>query len=167
MKFPLIIATAALITGVSAFAPPSFAARKTTSLNLFGGQKESGGEGKGPMAGMAQQMEMFKKAQEIASKKKEIDDEVAKLDIKGKSENEKVVASVKIIPGTNPMNPAPDFQVAAIDIDDDFFEESSTEDLGKAVVESIQDGEKNAIASMNEKYLILTEDLQKMMPQQQ
>lgn len=164
MKFSLIVA-AALLTGAIAFAPPSIVTRKNTSLNLFGGQKD-GGEGKNPMAGMAQQMEMFKKAQEIAAKKKEIDSEVAKLDIKGKSENEKVVASVKIVPGTNPMSPTPDFQVTAIDIDDDFFESSPTEDLGKSVVESIQDGEKNAIAGMNEKYAILSEDLQKMMPQQ-
>mmetsp|Transcript_14283 Transcript_14283/g.20108 ORF Transcript_14283/g.20108 Transcript_14283/m.20108 type:complete len:174 (-) Transcript_14283:2336-2857(-) len=164
MKLSLAI-TAALVSSSSAFAPAFVGKTSTTALNLFGsGKKEGGEEGaKGPMAGMKEQMEMFKKAQEIAAKKKEIDAEVAKLDITGNSENGKVTSTVKIIPGTNPMSPTPDFSVAAINFDDAFFDEASPEDLSSAAVEAIRDGEKNAIEAMNEQYAALATDLQGMM----
>lgn len=164
MKLSLAI-TAALVTGSSAFAP-TFVGKSTTALNLFGSGKKKEGDGAagaGPMAGMAQQMELFKKAQEIAGKKKSIDAEVAKLDIIGKSENEKVTSTVKIIPGSNPMSPAPDFAVSSIDFDDEYFESASVEDLSAAVVESVRAGEKEAIEAMNEKYAVLANDLQGMM----
>ncbi|MEM7675421.1 MAG: hypothetical protein AAF449_05395, partial [Myxococcota bacterium] len=62
-----------LAIGATAFSP-SPAARQTSQLNLFGGgggaKPDAGGN---QQPGMMQQMAMFKKAQEIAQKKKEIE----------------------------------------------------------------------------------------------
>lgn len=165
MKLSLCVTVTAMASSASAFSP-SFVGTKATALNLFGSGSKPEGDaaGKaGPMAGMKEQMEMFKKAQEIASKKKTIDAEVAKLDITGASENGKVTSTVKIIPGSNPMSPAPDFSVTAINFDDDFFESAAPEDLSTSAVEAVREGEKKAIEEMNAKYASLASDLQGMM----
>lgn len=152
-----IISAALLITGASAFAP-SYKSTTSTSLNLFGGKKEGGGD-KGGMGGMMDQLAMFKKAQEIAKKKTELDNEIAKMDIIGSAADGKVKVTVQYVPAQLPVNPSPGYDAVKIDIDDDYFNEASGADLGTALVEALRDGETAATKIVAEKYQTLDKEL--------
>ncbi|KAI2514059.1 hypothetical protein MHU86_443 [Fragilaria crotonensis] len=108
-----VLAFTFLVSSAAAFAPSQIACRSdasATALNLFGGKKE-GGDNKGAMGGMMDQLAMFKKAQEIATKKQAIEKELQLLTFDGKSSNEKVAVSMKYMPSLNPMDPQPEFEV--------------------------------------------------------
>ncbi|GFH45058.1 hypothetical protein CTEN210_01532 [Chaetoceros tenuissimus] len=156
-----VISVALLASGASAFAP-SINARtsSTTSLNLFGGKKSGGDEGKGgPMGGMMDQLAMFKKAQEIAKKKNDLDKEIAQMDIIGSAADGKIKVTVQYVPAQLPANPSPGYDATKIDIDEDYLSEVSCEDLNAALVEALRDGETAATKVVAEKYQSLDKEL--------
>lgn len=156
-----VISVALLASGASAFAP-SINARtsSTTSLNLFGGKKSGGDEGKGgPMGGMMDQLAMFKKAQEIAKKKNDLDKEIAQMDIIGSAADGKIKVTVQYVPAQLPANPSPGYDTTTIDIDEDYLSEVSCEDLGAALVDALRDGETAATKIVAEKYQSLDKEL--------
>ena len=158
-----IFSTALLVTSASAFAPSQNArTTSTTSLNLFGGKKAGGDDKGGPMGGMGgmmDQLAMFKKAQEIAKKKQEIDQEIAKMEIVGKAADGKIKVTVQYIPAQLPTNPAPGYDATAVDIDEEFLKEVSSEDLSTALVDALRDAETSATAVVAEKYKALDAEL--------
>jgi hypothetical protein len=84
-----------LLSQSSSFTPSNkVASRPTTALGLFGNPKD--GDSKGP--GMMDQLAMFKKAQEMAQKKKQLDEELKKMDFTGKGADGKVTGSFKFVP---------------------------------------------------------------------
>lgn len=157
-----VLAAACLVSAATAFSPTPMNAKSTTALNLFGGKKE-GGEKAGPMGGMMDQLAMFKKAQEIATKKKEIEEELKLLDFEASSENEKVSVTMKYIPSANPMDPQPDFEVTKFDFDDEWFESAAPEQLSSSIGEAYRAGIKATMLGSEEKFKVLAEDLQAMM----
>uniref|UniRef100_A0A7S2XNJ3 Nascent polypeptide-associated complex subunit alpha-like UBA domain-containing protein n=1 Tax=Attheya septentrionalis TaxID=420275 RepID=A0A7S2XNJ3_9STRA len=161
MKLSIISSVLFLTAGASAFAPVSQQSRTATSLNLFGGKKGADGAPKAP--GMMDQLGMLKKAQEIASKKQKLDQELKVLEFAGTGADGKVTATVVYAPGTNPMNPLPSYDLKAIDIDEAYLESASVEDLSAAVKAAIQSGEEATIKAVNEKMMVLQEDLAGMM----
>lgn len=92
MKISLI---AFFLVGTNAFSPLVSIKKSSTSLNLFGG---GGGnkDGGAKKPNMMDQLGMFKKAQEIAQKKKNIENELAKIDYTGTAADGKVTATVKV-----------------------------------------------------------------------
>mmetsp|Transcript_36278 Transcript_36278/g.48616 ORF Transcript_36278/g.48616 Transcript_36278/m.48616 type:complete len:174 (+) Transcript_36278:49-570(+) len=160
MKLSIIVA-AALIANASAFTPTFTRTSPTTSqttLNLFGGKKEGGGD-KAP--GMMDQLAMLKKAQEIATKKASLDKELATLDITGEAADGKVKCSVKYIPAQMPNSPEPYFDATGFDIDESYLESTSCDDLSAAVKAAYLDGETKCTEAVAEKYKVLQEDLGK------
>lgn len=157
----LVIVSALLASQVSAFTAslPSIRQRSTTSsaLNLFGGGGGGGGDKKGP--GMMDQLAMLKKAQEVATKKKKLDDELAKMEFVGESEGGKVKAHLKYVPSTNPMDPNPDYEVVSFDFDDDFYESSEPSDIAASVKVAIEEGVKTTNEAVVEKYSTLQADV--------
>jgi DNA-binding protein YbaB len=150
------------ISSVSAFAPSSTPtiASTTTSLNLFGGKKEGGGDAKaGGMGGMMDQLAMFKKAQEIAKKKQDLDQDIAAMDIIGSSADGKIKITVQYVPAQLPANPSPGYDATKIDIDEDYLNEVSCEDLSAALVEGIRNGETKANEVVAEKYKSLESEM--------
>ena len=161
-----ITTSIALLCSVKAFIPNSFTPRTVskTELNLFGGKKEGGDDkGKGGMGGMMDQLAMFKKAQEIAQKKNGLDKELAEMDIFGTAADGKIKVSVKYIPAQLPQNPSPGYDAVNVDIDEDYLNEVSCEDLSSALVDAIRDGETVAAKLVAEKYQILDRELGQMM----
>lgn len=105
------------------------------------------------------QLAMFKKAQEMAQKKKKLDEELQAMPFEGVSADGKVKASFKYVPNTNPMDPNPEYEPVNFDFDDDFFESSSPEELAAAAKEAIQSGIDNTNKAVAEKYSVLQTDL--------
>lgn len=68
--------------------------RSSTLLHLFGGGNKDGGAAKKP--NMLDQLSLFKKAQEIAQKKKDIENDLAKVDYTGTTADGKVTATIKV-----------------------------------------------------------------------
>lgn len=159
MKFSLII-SALLSAQAFAFTSPSAQPSKT-SLNLFGGGNKGGGQAKGP--GMMDQLAMFKKAQEMAQKKKELDNELSQMSFSGSSSDGKVKGSFKYIPNTNPLDPNPEYEPQNFEFDDEFFASASTEELATAIKEAIQDGIEDTNNAVAEKYAVLQADLMAVM----
>ena len=155
MKLSVICASLC-IANAYAFAPSPMNTRQNISLNLFGGKKE-GGENKGP--GMMDQLAMFKKAQELATKKKKLDEELAQMDIVGEAAEGNIKINVKYLPAQMPMSPTPGYDVAGVDIDEAYLNDVSSEDLSKALVDAIRDGETKASEAVADKYKALQEDL--------
>mmetsp|Transcript_13372 Transcript_13372/g.19121 ORF Transcript_13372/g.19121 Transcript_13372/m.19121 type:complete len:178 (-) Transcript_13372:214-747(-) len=136
----------------------------TSTLNLFGGKKnDGGGQDKGPMGGMMDQLAMFKKAQEIAKMKGELDKELAAMDIIGVAADGKVKVTVKYVPAQLPVNPSPGYDAVGVEIDEDFLNETASADLGPAVVEALRDGETRATVAVGEKYKSLEAELASIM----
>ncbi|CAB9524278.1 expressed unknown protein [Seminavis robusta] len=148
---------ALLATAANAFAPNSCRTTQssTTALNLFGAKKE-GGE-KGP--GLMDQMAMFKKAQEMASKKQKLDAELQKENFGGESSNGKVKSSLKFVPVKNPMDPNPDYEATGFEFDDEFFESATPDELSAAITESLMNGIAKTNQAVAEKYAVLQKDL--------
>lgn len=108
---------------------------------------------------MMDQLAMFKKAQEIAKKKQELDVEIAKMDIIGSAADGNVKVTVQYVPAQLPVNPSPGYDATKIDIDADYFEGVSGEDLGQALVDALRDGETSATKIVAEKYQSLDKEL--------
>jgi len=133
----------------------------TTSLNLFGGKKEGGKpEGGG---GMMDQLAMFKKAQEIAQQKNKLDDELKDMDIIGSGADGKIKVTIKYSPAQMPTSPSPGYDAIAIDIDEGYLGEVSSEELSEQVVVALRDGETRATEIVTEKYKSLEASLQGIM----
>lgn len=161
MKLSIISATI-LLTGASAFAPSStsrITTTTTTSLHLFGGKKEGKDSGNNPMGGMMDQLAMFKKAQEIAKKKSELDKEIAAMDIIGSAADGKIKITVQYVPAQLPVNPSPGYDAVNVDIDEDYLNQVSSEDLSAALVEAIRSGEAKANEVVAEKYKSLEAEM--------
>ncbi len=158
MKIP-ILSTGLLMACASAFVPSSTTRITPTSLNLFGGKKEGGDGGGNPMGGMMDQLAMFKKAQEIAKKKQELDNEIAEMDIIGTAADGKIKVTVQYVPAQLPVNPSPGYDAKKIDIDEDYLNEVSSEDLSTALVEAIRSGETKANEVVAEKYKTLEAEM--------
>mmetsp|Transcript_7119 Transcript_7119/g.17863 ORF Transcript_7119/g.17863 Transcript_7119/m.17863 type:complete len:166 (+) Transcript_7119:125-622(+) len=152
------------IGGASAFAPnPTTIASSSaaTTLNLFGGGSQEGGEKK-LGGGMMDQLAMFKKAQEMAKKKNQLDDELAAENFTGKSADGQVTVSCSFSPSKNPMDPQPDYQATKFDFDADWFEGASPEDIGAAVKEALMDGIEVTNEAVKQKYSLLEEDIKNL-----
>eukprot|EP00558_Chaetoceros_sp_UNC1202_P007228 CAMPEP_0197247488 /NCGR_PEP_ID=MMETSP1429-20130617/29226_1 /TAXON_ID=49237 /ORGANISM="Chaetoceros sp., Strain UNC1202" /LENGTH=173 /DNA_ID=CAMNT_0042708405 /DNA_START=69 /DNA_END=590 /DNA_ORIENTATION=- len=157
-----ILSTVLLISSASAFAPSiNSSPASSTSLNLFGGKKE-GGEG-GGMGGMMDQLAMFKKAQEIAKKKADLDKDIAAMDIIGSAADGKIKVTVQYVPAQLPVNPSPGYDTTSIDIDEEYLAGVSSEDLSAALVDALRDGETSATKIVAEKYQSLDKELSGIM----
>jgi len=106
---------------------------------------------------------MFKKAQELAQKKKKLDDELANETIMGTAADGNIEITVKYIPPQLPANPTPGYEAAAVNINEEYLSQVSSEDLSVALVEAIRDGEKKATERVGEKYKELEEDMKGIM----
>jgi hypothetical protein len=149
--------------GASAFAPilPTTTLTSSTTatqLNLFGGggAKKAGGGG---APNMMDQLAMFKKAQEMASKKKKLDEELSKETFVGTSENGKVTGKFKFVPIQSPMDPNPDIDCIGFDFDSEWYESAAPEDIGTAATEVYKSGVDATNKAMMEKYEVLQNDL--------
>lgn len=165
MKFSLILSVA-LLARLNAFSPVSQSRQQvvtTTSLNLFGGNKEGGDEKKGP--GMMDQIAMFKKAQEIATKKKKLDEELQKEDFTGAAPDDTVTAHLKFVPVSNPMDPNPDYEATRFDFDDAFYDSATAEELSSAITEALKDAYQKTNLKVAETYQSLQTDLMDVMGQ--
>jgi DNA-binding protein YbaB len=158
-----ILSTALLISGASAFAPSHNARTTSTSLNLFGGKKEGGGDGGGGMGGMMDQLAMFKKAQEIAKKKQDLDQQIAEMEIIGSAADGNIKVTVQYVPAQMPANPSPGYDAVAIDIDEAYLNDVSSEDLSTSLVEALRNGEESATKVVAEKYQSLDKELSGML----
>lgn len=162
-----ICSAALLVASASAFSPSiSRSAAQTSSsssaLHLFGGgNKGEGGEAKGP--GMMDQLAMFKKAQEVAKKKADLDKELQQTDIVGAAAEDKIKVTVKYMPAQLPVNPNPGYDVVAIDIDEGYLADAACDDLNEALVEGIRAAETKATEMVAEKYQALQNDMAEML----
>lgn len=147
------------LSAATAFAPQlSTSPQHTaTQLNLFGGGAKKDGEKKGP--GMMDQLAMLKKAQEMATKKNKLDQELAAMDFEGSSADGMVKASFKYVPSKNPMDPTPEYDAIKFEFDDAWYEGASTEDLNAGVKEAIMDGMAAVNKGVEEKYEVLKGDI--------
>ena len=159
-----IFQLALLIAAANAFTVAPQNGRTATSLNLFGGKKE-GGDKKGP--GFMDQMAMFKKAQEMASKKQKLDAELQQEVFTGEGADGKVVVSLKFVPVKNPMDPNPDYEPTGFDFDSEWYDAASPEDISAAVTESLKDGITKTNNKVAEKYAVLQTDLMEALGQGQ
>jgi hypothetical protein len=163
MKLSLLL-SALLVSQASAFTASSQqqSLKSTGALNLFGGGNKDG-EKKAP--GMMDQFAMFKKAQEMATKKKKIDEELQKIDFEGVSADGKVKGKFKYVPVSNPMDPNPDYEAMSFEFDDAFFEASSPADLAAAAKSAIENGIEKTNEAVAEKYAALQADLMEALGQ--
>ena len=155
MKLSTISMLLAFSATTDAFAPQLSSTQHSTRLNLFGGGDKSAK--KGP--GMMDQLAMFKKAQELAKKKNDLDKELSEMEFKGTAEDGKVTAYFKFIPVKNPMDPQPDYEAQKFEFDDDWFEAATPEEISSAVKASIDDGFAKTNDAVAEKYQALQGDL--------
>lgn len=162
MKLSLYTA-ALVVSSATAFAPSAFTASRTslTQANLFGDAEK--GEGGDKKPGMFDQLAMLKKAQELASKKKEIEKDLQAMEFQGSAADGKVTATMKYVASSNAMDPTPDYSVEGFDFDDEWFEAASAEDLSTAVLEAYQNGLVETKKATEEKFAALADDLKDMM----
>jgi len=160
MKFVSIASALVLVAQTSAFAPSSRHQSTSSALHLFGGGDKKGGDAaKAGGPGMMDQLAMFKKAQEMAQKKKKLDDDLMKMDFVGQSDNGKVKGHFKYVPISNPMDPNPDYEAVKFDFDDEFYESSSPSEIAAAVKAAINNGIEITNQAVAEKYQTLQADL--------
>ena len=158
MKLSIFGIVALTAQSALAFAPScTTSSPSSTALHLFGGKKE-GGEG-GGAGGMMNQLAMFKKAQEVAQKKKKLDEELMAETFEAQAADGKVKATFKYVPVANPMDPNPDYEAVSFMFDDEFFESASPEELGKACTEAVGAGITVINEAVAKKYQVLQKDL--------
>jgi DNA-binding protein YbaB len=158
MNFARVLALLGLLVSAEAFtASSSFGTRttSTTSLNLFGGNKDGGDK----KPGMMDQLAMFKKAQEMAQKKQKLDQELQKMEFGGASPDGNVKVTFKFVPVSNPMDPNPDYEATAFDFNKEWFESASPEEISSTVKAAINDGVEKTNLAVAQKYSVLQEDL--------
>jgi DNA-binding protein YbaB len=153
--------TATTATAFSTSRTPAKIYQSSTSLNLFGSKPKGEGDAKQP--GMMDQLAMFKKAQELAQKKKALDDELANETIVGTAADGNIEVTIKYVPPQLPANPTPGYEAADVNINEEYLNEVSSEDLSAALVTAIRDGETKATARVGEKYKALEEDMKGIM----
>merc|ERR1719223_1843239 len=115
------------------------------------------------MGGTMDQLAMFKKAQELASKKNDLDKEIAEMEIIGSAADGSVKVTIQYVPAQMPTNPSPGYDAIGVDLDETFLESSSCDELSEALVNAIRDGEMAATKIVGEKYKVLEEEMQGMM----
>ena len=108
---------------------------------------------------MMNQLAMFKKAQEVAQKKKKLDEELMAETFEAQAADGKVKATFKYVPVANPMDPNPDYEAVSFSFDDEYFESVSPEELGKACTEAVGAGITVINEAVAEKYQVLQKDL--------
>ena len=141
---------------------PATIHQSSTSLNLFGSKPKGEGDA-AKQPGMMDQLAMFKKAQELAQKKKALDDELANETIVGTAADGNIEVTIKYVPPQLPANPTPGYEAADVNINEEYLNEVSSEDLSAALVTAIRDGETKATARVGEKYKALEEDMKGIM----
>jgi len=146
--------------GASAFAPNPTIISSSSQLSLFGGGNKDG-EAK-PGGGMMDQLAMFKKAQEMAKKKQELDQELGAETFTGGAADGKVTVSCKFAPSKNPMDPQPDYLATGFDFEEEWYNSASPEDLSTAIKEALVNGIDNTNEAVKEKYKLLEEDIKNM-----
>ena len=132
-------------------------------MNLFGDADKEGADGGKKQPGMFDQLAMFKKAQEIAGKKKEIEKELSAMEFQGKGADDKVTVSMQYVASKNPIDPQPEYVVSNIDFDQEYFDGASPEDLSAAVKEAYQNSIVETKLKSEEKFASLAEDLKEIM----
>jgi hypothetical protein len=164
MKLSLATVAALCISCTSAFTVTTTRPSRTVSsssssaaLNLFGDGGKSGGGNKGP--GMMDQLAMFKKAQDMAAKKKKLDEELSKERFIGEGADGKVKGSFQFVPIMNPLDPNPDYEAKSFEFDDEFFASASPEELSAAVKECVLNGIEKTNIAVAQKYSVLQQDL--------
>ena len=154
--------TATTATAFSTSRTPATIHQSSTSLNLFGSKPKGEGDAT-KQPGMMDQLAMFKKAQELAQKKKALDDELANETIVGTAADGNIEVTIKYVPPQLPANPTPGYEAADVNINEEYLNEVSSEDLSAALVTAIRDGETKATARVGEKYKALEEDMKGIM----
>ena len=154
--------TATTATAFSTSRTPATIHQSSTSLNLFGSKPKGEGDA-AKQPGMMDQLAMFKKAQELAQKKKALDDELANETIVGTAADGNIEVTIKYVPPQLPANPSPGYEAADVNINEEYLNEVSSEDLSAALVTAIRDGETKATARVGEKYKALEEDMKGIM----
>merc|ERR1711956_125662 len=94
-------------------------------------------------------MNMLKQAQQLMAKKQTVEKELAKVDHFGTSENGKVKTTAKYIVPL-PMQQA-GYDIAAIDINEEFIGSASNEELNAAIEDSINTAFQSVIAEVSVK----------------
>lgn len=155
--------TATTATAFSTSRTPATLHQSSTSLNLFGSKPKGEGDDAAKQPGMMDQLAMFKKAQELAQKKKALDDELANETILGTAADGNIEVTIKYVPPQLPANPSPGYEAADVNINEEYLNEVSSEDLSAALVTAIRDGETKATARVGEKYKALEEDMKGIM----
>eukprot|EP00980_Cylindrotheca_fusiformis_P008762 scaffold1869_cov122-Cylindrotheca_fusiformis.AAC.24 len=150
----------AVFGAATAFAPQILTTQPSTRLHLFGGGGKDSDQKKGP--GMMDQIAMFKKAQELAKKKNDLDAELSAVEFVGEGADGKVKATFKFVPVKNPMDPNPDYEAQKFDFDDEWFESASADDISSAVKEAVDDGINKTNDAVAEKYQALQTDIMGM-----
>ena len=158
MKLAVIVSTL-ILAQIGAFAPSTTRQHQstTTALHLFGGGDKKEGDNKQP--GMMDQLAMFKKAQEMAQKKKKLDEELMKENFIGESPDGNVKGTFKYVPISNPMDPNPDYEAVKFEFDDAFYESATPAEIAAAVKAAIRSGIEKTNMAVAEKYQVLQEDL--------
>ena len=108
---------------------------------------------------MMNQLAMFKKAQEVAQKKKKLDEELMAESFEAEAADGKVKATFKYVPVANPMDPNPDYEAVSFTFDDEYYASASPEDLGEACKEAVVAGIRVINEAVAEKYQVLQQDL--------
>jgi DNA-binding protein YbaB len=159
LKMKVSAVSMTLVFGIAnAFAPQLATTQHSTQLNLFGGGgAKNSGEKKAP--GMMDQLGMFKKAQELAKKKNDLDKELSEIEYMGEGADGKVKVTFKFVPVKNPMDPNPDYEAQNFAFDEEWFEGASPEEISAAVKEAIENGIKNTNDAVAKKYETLQGDL--------
>jgi DNA-binding protein YbaB len=151
---------AALAFGGFGVPRPTITRTTATRLHLFGGANKpaaAGGAAKEP--GMMERLAMIQKAQQMAQKKKKLDEELAKDSFQGSAADGKVTITIKFIPPTSPMDPSPDYAATGVDVDDEYFAATSASDLSMAFKQAYAQGIATTNQAIADKYKVLQEDM--------
>jgi len=135
----------------------------STSLNLFGSKPKDPNADKQQQPGMMDQLAMFKKAQELAQKKNNLDKELAKEKIMGTAADGNIEITIQYVPPQLPISPSPGYEATDVNINEEYLKDVTAEDLSASLVEAIRNGEQRATEIVGEKYKALEEDMKAIM----
>ena len=135
----------------------------STSLNLFGSKPKDPNADKQQQPGMMDQLAMFKKAQELAQKKNNLDKELAKEKIMGTAAEGNIEITIQYVPPQLPISPSPGYEATDVNINEEYLKDVTAEDLSASLVEAIRNGEQRATEIVGEKYKALEEDMKAIM----
>ena len=106
---------------------------------------------------------MFKKAQELAQKKNNLDKELAKEKIIGTAADGNIEITIQYVPPQLPISPSPGYEATDVNINEEYLKDVTAEDLSASLVEAIRNGEQRATEIVGEKYKVLEEDMKAIM----